>query len=167
WDEWGTLREHQPIIHLNAHEAEAYCSWAHRRLPTEAEWELAASGGAGGAKKSRFPWGDDEPTDEHANLDSRAGRVVDVAGYAKGDSAFGCRQMIGNVWEWTATRFLPYPAFIADPYREYSEPWFHTPHRVLRGGAWTTRARLLRNTWRNFYEPHRRDVLAGFRTCAR
>jgi len=74
--------------------------------------------------------------------------------------------MIGNVWEWTATRFLPFPGFVVDPYKEYSEPWFATPHRVLRGGCWATRGRLIRNTWRNFYEPHRRDVFGGFRTCA-
>ena len=74
--------------------------------------------------------------------------------------------MIGNVWEWTASDFLPYPGFVADAYRDYSAPWFGT-HRVLRGGCWQTRSRLLRNTWRNFYTPDRRDVWAGFRTCAR
>src|SRR5439155_1244174 len=79
---------------------------------------------------------------------------------------FGCRQMIGKVWEWTGTGFGPYPGFVVDPYKEYSEPWFYT-HKVLRGGCWTTRSRLIRNTWRNFYEPHRRDVWAGFRTCAK
>ena len=73
--------------------------------------------------------------------------------------------MIGNVWEWTASDFQPYPGFVADPYKEYSEPWFAMPHKVLRGGCWATRGRLLRNTWRNFYPPDRRDVLAGFRTC--
>ena len=73
--------------------------------------------------------------------------------------------MIGNVWEWTASDFAPYPGFVADAYRDYSQPWFGT-HKVLRGGCWVTRARLLRNTWRNFYPPDRRDVGAGFRTCA-
>ena len=73
--------------------------------------------------------------------------------------------MIGNVWEWTATAFDPYPGFSADPYKDYSEPWFGT-HKVLRGGCWVTRGRLIRNTWRNFYTPERRDILAGFRTCA-
>jgi iron(II)-dependent oxidoreductase len=90
---------------------------------------------------------------------------MDVAACPAGDSAFGCRQMIGNVWEWTASDFLPYPGFETDPYREYSQPWFGT-HKVLRGGCWATRARLLRNTWRNFYRPERRDIWAGFRTCA-
>ncbi|MEX2599227.1 MAG: SUMF1/EgtB/PvdO family nonheme iron enzyme, partial [Dehalococcoidia bacterium] len=81
------------------------------------------------------------------------------------DSAFGCRQMIGNVWEWTSSVFGPYPGFEVDPYKEYSQPWFGD-HMVLRGGCWATRSRLIRNTWRNFYMPHRRDVFAGFRTCA-
>jgi iron(II)-dependent oxidoreductase len=83
-----------------------------------------------------------------------------------GDSAFGCRQMIGNVWEWTASSFEPYPGFVVDPYKEYSEPWFTPDYKVLRGGSWATRSRLIRNTWRNFYTKDRRDVLAGFRTCA-
>jgi iron(II)-dependent oxidoreductase len=73
--------------------------------------------------------------------------------------------MIGNVWEWTASPFLPYPGFAPDPYRDYSAPWFGS-HHVLRGGCWATRGRMLRGSWRNFYRPERRDVWAGFRTCA-
>ena len=73
--------------------------------------------------------------------------------------------MVGNVWEWTASAFVPYPGFEPGPYREYSLPWFGD-HRVLRGGSYATRARLLRRTWRNFYLPWRRDVIAGFRTAA-
>ena len=92
--------------------------------------------------------------------------VVEVGAYAAGDSAFGCRQMIGNIWEWTADDFQPYPGFIIDPYKEYSKPWFGT-HKVLRGGCWATSSLLIRNSWRNFYTPDRRDVWAGFRTCAK
>jgi iron(II)-dependent oxidoreductase len=169
FDRWVPLEPHQPVIHVCWHEAEAYCRWAGRRLPTEAEWESAAAcepdREALGRVKRRFPWGDAPPTPERANLDWRAMGTIDVGALPAGDSAFGCRQMIGNVWEWTSSDFLPYPGFLADAYREYSEPWFRT-HKVLRGGAWTTRSRLLRNTWRNFYTPDRRDVLAGFRTCA-
>jgi iron(II)-dependent oxidoreductase len=74
--------------------------------------------------------------------------------------------MLGNVWEWTASNFEPYPGFSVDPYKEYSKPWFGGTHKVLRGGAFATRSRLVHNTYRNFYTPDRRDVLAGFRTCA-
>jgi iron(II)-dependent oxidoreductase len=98
-------------------------------------------------------------------LDWQAGGCVPVTAHPQGDSAFGCRQMIGNVWEWTASRFEPYPGFTPDPYREYSQPWFGN-HFVLRGGSWATRSRLIHNRWRNFYTPDRRDMFAGFRTCA-
>jgi iron(II)-dependent oxidoreductase len=163
YDRLEPLRPHRPVIHVCGYEAEAYCNWAGRRLPTEAEWELAAAT----PDKRTFPWGEELPSRRRANLDGRFGGPVDVGCFPEGDSAYGCRQMIGNVWEWTATDFQPYPGFVADPYKEYSEPWFASPHKVLRGGCWATRARLLRNTWRNFYTPDRRDVLAGFRTVAR
>jgi len=166
YDRLEALPAHAPVSHVNAFEAEAYSRWAGRRLPTEAEWELAASGRAIEGTQRLFPWGVDPPTPARANLDGRARGCIDVGALPAGDSPFGCRQMIGNVWEWTATRFLPYPGFVVDPYEQYSEPWFRTPHRVLRGGCWATRGRLIRNTWRNFYEPHRRDVFGGFRTCA-
>jgi len=165
FDRWVALEPHRPVIHVNWFEAQAYCRWADRRLPTEAEWEAAASTAPGGDGKRRFPWGDAPPTPEKANLDGSALGCVDVDALPAGDSACGCRQMLGNVWEWTDTTFLPYPGFVADAYREYSEPWFGT-HKVLRGGCWATRGRLLRNTWRNYYTPDRRDVWAGFRTCA-
>jgi iron(II)-dependent oxidoreductase len=156
-----------PVIHVNWYEAEAHCNWAGRRLPTEPEWELAASGELerdAREWKRKFPWGDDKPNSRTANLDGGALGCVRVGDLPAGDSVFGCRQMIGNVWEWTASDFEPYPGFVIDPYREYSQPWFGT-HKVLRGGCWTTRSRLIRNTWRNFYTPDRRDVWAGFRTC--
>ena len=92
------------------------------------------------------------------------GDTVDVGELPAGDSAFGCRQMLGNVWEWTNSVFAPYPGFEHGPYKEYSEPWFGT-RWVLRGGAWATRSRMVTNTYRNFYPPNRRDVFAGFRTC--
>jgi len=170
FDLWVPLEPHLPVLHVNWWEAEAYCKWAGRRLPTEVEWEVAASaepaqlGKELSEGKRRFPWGNDAPTRERANLGWRAMGAVDVNALSAGDSAFGCRQMIGNVWEWTANDFGPYPGFEIDPYREYSQPWFGT-HKVLRGGAWPTQVRLLRNTWRNFYTPDRRDVWAGFRTC--
>jgi ergothioneine biosynthesis protein EgtB len=171
FDAWVPLEPHRPVLHVNWYEATAYCQWAGRRLPTEAEWEVVAAAEPASeewslsAVKRRFPWGDAVPSPERANLDGKTLGCVDVAALPAGDSAFGCRGMIGNVWEWTADDFLPYPGFLIDPYRDYSAPWFGS-HKVLRGGCWVTRARLLRNTWRNFYRPDRRDVWAGFRTCA-
>jgi len=171
FDEWVALDKRLPVIHVNWHEADAYCRWAGRRLPTEAEWEMAASAeptsnGRGlTTRKRRYPWSDDLPTPERANLDWHAMGCIAVDALPAGDSAFGCRQMIGNVWEWTASDFKPYPGFVAGPYREYSEPWFDD-HKVLRGGCWATRSRLIHNSYRNFYTPDRRDVWAGFRTCA-
>ncbi len=158
-----------PVIHVNWFEATAYCRWANRRLPSEAEWEAAASLPLGEHRaadsKRMFPWGDDAPTPANSNMDWRGMGCVPVGAFPAGDTAPGCRQMIGNVWEWTASDFQPYPGFVADPYADYSEPWFGT-RKVLRGGCWATRSRLIRNTWRNFYTPDRRDVFAGFRTCA-
>jgi iron(II)-dependent oxidoreductase len=127
FDRWVPLEPQSPMRHVSWFEAQAFCAWAGRRLPTELEWEVAA---------------------------------------AAGESGSGCRELTGQVWQWTESVFLPYPGFEIDPYRDYSKPWFGT-HRVLRGGCWATQPRLLRKTWRNFYTPDRRDVWAGFRTCAR
>lgn len=147
FDRWQPLRPNEPVCHVNAFEAEAFCAWAGRRLPSEAEWEVAASESSGG------------------NLDGALGDCCDVGCFEEGESRYGARQMLGNVWEWTSSAFAPYPGFAADPYKEYSEPWFGT-HRVLKGGAWSTRARLVSPRWRNFYRPYRRDVITGFRTAA-
>lgn len=172
FDHWVPLEPHRPVVHVSWYEAEAYCGWAGRRLPTEAEWEAAASaardpaGGLAGRPedKRRHPWGDASPTPARANLDWRAMGCVDVGTLPAGESPFGCRHMIGQTWEWTSSDFRPFPGFEPDPYKEYSEPWFGD-RKVLRGGGWATRSRLATNTYRNFYTPDRRDVWAGFRTC--
>lgn len=173
FDRWEPLPLDAAMIHVNYHEAEAYCNWAGRRLPTEAEWELTAAaepGSDGGItdRKRLYPWGDEPPTlgDRRANLDGVLLGTVDTAAFPAGESAFGVRQMLGNVWEWCSDVFEPYSGYERDPYAEYSEPWFGD-HMVLRGGCWATRSRMLRNTWRNFYMPDRRDTFVGFRTCAR
>jgi iron(II)-dependent oxidoreductase len=162
FSDWVPLQPELPVMHVDWHEANAYCGYAGRRLPSEAEWEVAASLGGEGERR-RYPWGDAADA-ARANLGG-AGRVA-VDRLPSGDSALGCRQMMGNVWEWTSSAFQPYPGFVADPYREYSEPWFGT-HKVLRGGSFSTPARLVASSWRNFYTPDRGDVFAGFRTCAR
>jgi len=166
FDEIAPLAPWHPVVHVNWYEAEAYCRWAGRRLPTEAEWEMAATLEPATGCKRRFPWGDEPPTLERASLDFRAGGVIDVRALPAGDSPVGCRQMIGNVWEWVEDTFEPYPGFVCDPYREYSQPYFGQK-KVLRGGCWATRSRLIRPTWRNFYMRHRRNIFAGFRTVAR
>jgi iron(II)-dependent oxidoreductase len=173
---WRRYREveqlppHAPVTFVNWYEAEAWCRWAKRRLPTEAEWEAAALGepNQDGVRladgKRRWPWGEASPSSDHANLDFAFGGPIDVAAGAAGDSAFGCRQMIGNAWEWTASDFVAFPGFAADPYEDYSQPWFNT-RKVLRGGSFATSARIARPGYRNFFTPERNDVIAGFRTC--
>ena len=165
------LAPHAPVTFVNWYEAQAWCNWAKRRLPTEAEWEAAALGEPvpDGSRladtKRHWPWGDAAPRPERANLDLDFDGPLDVAACAQGDSAFGCRQMIGNVWEWTASDFVPFAGFAADPYEDYSQPWFNS-RQVLRGGAFATSARIARPGYRNFFTPERNDVIAGFRTCA-
>jgi len=162
FDAWAPVPLREPVMHVNWHEAQAYCRYAGRRLPSEAEWEIAAAC-AGTPAKRRYPWGDAPPNGWRANLEADAPLAVDAL--PAGANAHGCRQLIGNVWEWTDTDFGPYPGFEPDPYKEYSQPWFGT-HKVLRGGSFATPARLIRSTWRNFYTPERYDIFAGFRTCA-
>ena len=162
---------YHPVVHVNWYEANAYCNWANRRLPTEAEWEMAASfvptasESTVTAKKRRYPWGDQNPSPESVNMNWTRMGCSDVRAFSAGDNALGCRQLIGNVWEWTADTFFGYPGFEVDPYQEYSAPSFGKK-KVLRGGSWATRSLLIRNTWRNFYMPFRNNIYAGFRTCA-
>lgn len=163
FDDWLDLEPDLPVCHVSWWEADAYCRWAGRRLPTEAEWEYAATGGAW--PKPVYPWGDAEPGVAQAATDWRSAGPVPVGECPAGDSPVGCRQMIGNVWEWTASDFAGYPNFERDAYWENSEQFFGS-RKVLRGGAWATRARFMRSTMRNYFTPDRRDVLAGFRTCA-
>lgn len=171
FDQWSDMPMSAALIHVCWYEAQAYCRWAGRRLPSEVEWEVAAAaepsanGFSLSSVKRHYPWGDTTPQVELANLDGFALGAVDVASHAAGDSAFGCRQMIGNVWEWTQDTFNPYPGFEPDMYQDYSQPLFGKT-KVLRGGGWATRARMIRSSWRTYYGPERNDVFAGFRTCA-
>ena len=162
FDCWVPLEPDAAMMHVNWYEANAWCRWAGRRLPTEAEWELAA---AGSPHQRHYPWGEQAPEFDHANLDFQVMGCVPTWAHPQGDSPEGCRQLIGNVWEWTANTFQPYPGFAVDPYKDYSKPSFGK-RKVLRGGCWATTGRMIRNTWRNYYQADRRDVFGGFRTCA-
>ncbi|MCH8004011.1 MAG: ergothioneine biosynthesis protein EgtB [Nanoarchaeota archaeon] len=168
FDKYIPIDANRAVIHVSWYEADAYCRWAKRRLPTETEWEVAASiepeGNSLSNNKRNYPWGNEIPNTDKANLGWQSMGTVDIRSHEKGDSTFGCRQMIGNVWEWTDTTFKPYPGFVADMYQDYSQTSFDT-RKVLKGGCWATQPRLISNTWRNFYTPDRRDVFAGFRTC--
>ncbi len=160
----------EPVQHVCWYEADAFARWAGKRLPTEAEWEKAASWTPTGGKR-RYPWGDDDPTPGSgmanlANLGGALYRPAPVGAYPGGASAYGCHQMIGDVWEWTASDFEPYPGFASFPYREYSEVFFGPTYKVLRGGSWATSPLAVRNTFRNWDYPIRRHIFAGFR-CAR
>ncbi len=156
----------RPVVHVSWYEASAYARWAGKRLPTEAEWEKAAAWDLETRVARRFPWGDAPPTDDRANLDQRTFAPAAVGAYPRGRSFFGCQQMIGDVWEWTATEFGAYPGFVAFPYREYSELHFDRGYKVLRGGSWATCPLAIRNTFRNWDLPQRRQIFAGFRCAA-
>jgi len=163
---WTPIRPHHPICHINLNEARAYCRFVGRRLPSEAEWEVAATYDPKTKTKRPFPWGDAEPSDSLVHMDIAYGGTTDVRDKAAGDSPHGCRQMIGNVWEWTDSKLVPYPGFSPGPYEDYSRPYLGKKP-VLRGGAWPTSQELIRSTWRNFFIKHRRNIFAGLRTCAR
>ncbi|HEX3622778.1 MAG TPA: ergothioneine biosynthesis protein EgtB [Acidimicrobiales bacterium] len=171
WREDLPLEE--PVQHVCWHEADAYARWAGKRLPTEAEWEKAASWQPGpSAEKRRWPWGDADPlsatttTAARANLGQSLFRPAPVGAYPGGVSGYGCHQMAGDVWEWTSSDFDAYPGFATFPYREYSEVFFGSGYKVLRGGSWATSPAAVRTTFRNWDYPIRRQIFAGFR-CAR
>ncbi|MBF6081878.1 ergothioneine biosynthesis protein EgtB [Nocardia cyriacigeorgica] len=157
------LRPHQPVVHVCWFEAEAYARWAGKRLPTEAEWEKAARYDPGTGRSRRYPWGETEPDAAHANLGQRHLEPADVGAYPAGATPAGVHQLIGDVWEWTASRFDGYPGFRAFPYREYSEVFFDGDYRVLRGGSFGTDPVACRATFRNWDHPIRRQIFAGFR----
>jgi gamma-glutamyl hercynylcysteine S-oxide synthase len=155
----------QPVQHVCWFEADAFARWAGKRLPTEAEWEKAATWDPKEGKR-RYPWGAEEPGPGHANLGQRRFRPTRAGSFADGASPWGCRQMLGDVWEWTSSDFQPYPGFAAFPYSEYSEVFFGNEYKVLRGGSWATQPPVARATFRNWDYPIRRQIFAGLR-CAR
>ena len=155
-----------PVCHVCYYEAEAFARFAGKRLPTEFEWETAASWDPATGTTRAFPWGDAPATRELANLDQLTFGTAPVGSYPLNVSPLGCYGMIGDVWEWTTSDFQPYPGFESFPYKEYSEAFFGSEYKVLRGGSWATRPGAIRNTFRNWDYPIRRQIFSGFR-CAR
>jgi gamma-glutamyl hercynylcysteine S-oxide synthase len=155
----------EPVVHVCWYEADAYARWAGRRLPTEAEWEKAARWDPAAGRSRRNPWGDGAWTPERANLGQRYLRPAPAGSYPAGAAPCGARQLIGDVWEWTSSDFLPYPGFTAWPYKEYSEVFFGPEYKVLRGGAFGVSPVASRGTFRNWDYPIRRQIFAGFRTA--
>ena len=154
-----------PVMHVCWYEADAWCRWAGRRLPTEAEWEVAAGWDPVAGRARTFPWGEHAPTPALANLDQRLYACAPLGAYPEGASPLGCEQMVGDVWEWTASDFLPYPGFAAFPYPEYSAVFHGGDYKVLRGASWAARADLARVSFRNWDHPVRRQIFAGFRAA--
>ena len=156
----------EPVMHVSFHEAQAYATWAGRRLPTEAEWEKAARWDPATGRSRRYPWGDQDPGPHHANLGQRHLRPASAGAYPLGASPLGVYQLIGDVWEWTSSDFHGYPGFAAFPYPEYSLVFFGSDYKVLRGGSFGSDSVAVRGTFRNWDYPIRRQIFSGFR-CAR
>ncbi|OBI51956.1 iron(II)-dependent oxidoreductase EgtB [Mycobacterium kyorinense] len=153
----------EPIQHVTFFEAEAYAAWADARLPTEIEWEKACAWDPAVGTRRRYPWGDDDPSLERANLGGAALRPAPVGAYPDGASAYGVEQMLGDVWEWTTSSLQPWPGFTPMIYRRYSQPFFGGDYRVLRGGSWAVAPEILRPSFRNWDHPYRRQIFAGVR----
>ncbi|MGB9184741.1 MAG: ergothioneine biosynthesis protein EgtB [Solirubrobacteraceae bacterium] len=160
------LHPNRPVVHISWFEADAFARAHDLRLPTEFEWEKAATWDQELGAARPAPWGD-QPTvaGRHANIDQLAGGPNPVDAYPDGQSPYGCLGMIGDVWEWTASPFAAYPDFHAHPYREYSEVFFGSDYLTLRGGSWATRARVATATFRNWDYPQRRQIFAGMRVA--
>jgi len=152
----------EPVCHVSYYEADAYCNWAGKRLPTEAEWEKAACWNEEKQQKTTFPWGNEHPTEQNANLlESYHWGCTEIGSYPDGKSPSGCHQMIGDVWEWTSSEFTGYPGFRTG-FEEYNDKWF-TNQKVLRGGSFGTPKMSIRGSYRNFFRLDERWMFSGFR----
>ncbi len=158
------INPNEPVCHVSFYEAAAYSKWADKRLPTEAEWEKACCWNEQKQTKTIFPWGDDEPKEDQANLlESHLWAQTEIGSYPDGMSSAGCQQMIGDVWEWTSSEFTGYPGFKTG-FDEYNDKWF-TNQKVLRGGSFGTPKMSIRGSYRNFFRLDERWLFSGFR-CA-
>jgi iron(II)-dependent oxidoreductase len=160
------LHPDRPVVHISWFEADAFARAHELRLPTEEEWEKAATWDQELGRARLMPWGD-EPAmpGRHANLDHHAGGPVAAGAFPDGASPYGCLDMSGDVWEWTASDFAGYPGFTPFPYREYSEVFFGPDFKVLRGGSWATRPRVGTASFRNWDYPQRRQIFSGLRVA--
>ncbi|HWZ60811.1 MAG TPA: ergothioneine biosynthesis protein EgtB [Gemmatimonadaceae bacterium] len=165
-DRRGPVDPAHPVSHVTYYEADAFARWAGKRLPTEAEWEVAATWDPATGAPRAYPWGEDAPTERIGNIDQLTFGTTPVGTYPRNVSPFGCYGMIGDVWEWTSSDFGPYPGYETFPYAEYSEVFFGSEYKVLRGGSWATRAGVARTTFRNWDYPIRRQIFSGFRCAA-
>jgi iron(II)-dependent oxidoreductase len=158
------LDPRRAVVHISWYEADAFARAHEARLPTEIEWEKAATWDQETETARAFPWGNDRPVPGvHANVDHVESGPAAADGHPAGASPFGCLGMIGDVWEWTSSEFRGYPGFLAHPYKEYSEVFFGPEYKVLRGGSWATRARVATPTFRNWDFPQRRQIFSGLR----
>ncbi|HEV8653864.1 MAG TPA: SUMF1/EgtB/PvdO family nonheme iron enzyme [Actinomycetes bacterium] len=157
------LDPREPVQHICHHEAEAFARWAGGRLPTEAEWEKAATWDPEAARSRTYPWGETSPGPAHANLDHGAWGPAPVGSYPAGASAYGVEQLLGDVYEWTSSPFTGCPGYTTFPYPEYSEVFFGGDYRVLRGASWATSRWVARATFRNWDHPQRRQLFSGVR----
>jgi len=153
----------EPASCLSWFEADAYARWAGKRLPTEAEWEYSASVDPSTGLSRRHPWGAQTATAQHACYGLNDWGPSIVGSYPLGASAFGIHDMAGSIWEWTSSKFLPYPGFRAFPYDGYSKDHMKGAHHVCRGGSWATAAPILRSSFRNWYVPTYRQGFLGLR----
>jgi ergothioneine biosynthesis protein EgtB len=159
------LNLNEPVTNISYYEADAYAKWAKKRLPTEAEWEKAASWNGNLQRKTIYPWGNEKPTPVHANLmESNLWGPCEVGSIPLGESYYGCHQMIGDVWEWTSSEYVLYPGF-ASKFDEYTDKWAIN-QKVLRGGSFATPSKQIGNSYRNYFRPHERILFSGFR-CAK
>jgi iron(II)-dependent oxidoreductase len=153
----------EPVQHIGFYEAEAFAAWSGARLPTEVEWEKACAWDPTVGRRRRWPWGDEPPTSERANLGGEALRPAPVGAYPAGASAYGVEQLVGDVWEWTSSVIAPWPGFTPMLYATYTEPFFGQDLRVLRGGSWAVGATTIRPSFRNWDLPIRRQIFSGVR----
>lgn len=159
------LDPQEPVVNVSFYEASAYTRWAGKRLPTESEWEKAASWNEKVQRKLLYPWGEDTQVQKYANvLESNKWAPSHVGSYKQGRSYFGCYQMIGDVWEWTSSDYSLYPRF-KSRFAEYTDKW-SINQKVLRGGSFATPRLQIRNSYRNYFRPNERILFSGFRCAA-